>query len=669
MCGIVGLWHLNRQPINPAALQQATTLLRHRGPDDEGYLLVDTATGCPSHFGGSDTISQLHLPRLENAAGKSFDLALGFRRLSILDLSPAGHQPMASADGRCWIIYNGEIYNYLELRSELASHGHRFRTGTDTEVILAAYQQWGRDCLARFNGMWAFALWDNAQRQLFCARDRFGIKPFYYFWNNEIFAFASEIKALLKICGTARQPNEPIIYDYLHDGYVDHTDETFFAGVKQLPPAHALLLCDGRLSLQRYWDLASNHQTESAMSDARYAEEFYAIFEDAVRLHLRSDVAIGTCLSGGLDSSAIVCVANKLLFSDRVMSPHLIGEQQKTFSSCFDDPRFDERKYIEHVLHATGAEPNYIFPSGSKLLEILPRLVWQQDEPFVSTSIYAQWCVMEKAAERGVKVLLDGQGGDELLAGYPGYFSYYCASLIRQGRLLEFWREALAHKRLHGTSLAKIVWRAARLNLPAVVRDRVDRARQETDLGLSQDFLRQHRNRRIDFSPQKHADIFDDFVAVLLTRYSLPALLRYEDRNAMAFSIEARVPFLDYRLVEHIWALPDDQKIKRGSTKAILRNAMRHVLPEPVRFRKDKMGFNTPERNWLANELRGWACETIRSASFAGRGYFNVPQILAAFEAHAAGKRDLTFRAWRWLNLELWFRRMIDEKPDDKSSG
>jgi asparagine synthase (glutamine-hydrolysing) len=197
MCGIVGLWHFDRQPINSAALQQATTLLRHRGPDDEGYLLVDTATGCPSHFSGGDTISQLNLPRLESAVGKSFNLALGFRRLSILDLSPAGHQPMASADGRCWIIYNGEIYNYLELRSELSSHGHQFRTGTDTEVILAAYQQWGRDCLARFNGMWAFALWDNAQRQLFCARDRFGIKPFYYFWNNEIFAFASEFKALL----------------------------------------------------------------------------------------------------------------------------------------------------------------------------------------------------------------------------------------------------------------------------------------------------------------------------------------------------------------------------------------------------------------------------------------------------------------------------------------
>jgi asparagine synthase (glutamine-hydrolysing) len=659
MCGIVGLWHFDRKPINPRALQQATTLLRHRGPDDEGYLLVDTEKGCASHFGGNDTLSQLHLPRIENAAGQSSDLVFGFRRLSILDLSPTGHQPMVSVDGSCWIIYNGEIYNYLELRAELSQHGYQFRTASDTEVILAAYQHWGEECLARFNGMWAFTLWDNHRRQLFCARDRFGIKPFYFFRDNNIFAFASEIKALLKIADLPRRPNDPIIYDYLHNGYLDHTGETFFAGIQQLLPAHTLILQNGKLLQQRYWNLDSKRHAP-ATNNAEESEKFYTLFEDAVRLHLRSDVPIGTCLSGGLDSSAIVCVANKLLFTDHVANRNLIGKQQKTFSACFDDENLDERKYIEQVLAATGAEQNYTFPNGSKLLDILPHLIWHQDEPFASTSLYAQWCVMEKAAERGVKVLLDGQGGDELLAGYPGYFSYYCASLFRHGRWVEFWREARAYKNLRGVSLAQIFWWTARLHLPAAARAWIDRARQDADWGLHSDFLQQHRDRGLDFVARKHGNLFDDFVDALLTRYSLPALLRYEDRNAMAFSIEARVPFLDYRLAEYAFALPDHQKIHHGLTKFILRNAMQKILPESVRLRTDKMGFNTPERRWLANELNGLIRELIHSPSFAARGYFNASQIAQAFAAHVAGQRDLTFRAWRWINLELWFRQMID---------
>ncbi|MGH7455197.1 MAG: asparagine synthetase B family protein, partial [bacterium] len=469
---------------------------------------------------------------------------------------------------------------------------------------------------------------------------------------------------LLKICNPARQPNEPIIYDYLHDGYVDHTGETFFAGIKQLLPAHALLLRGGRLSMQRYWDLASNRQAEPEMSDARCVEEFYALFEDAVRLHLRSDVAIGTCLSGGLDSSAIVCVANKLLFSDRVVSPHLIGKQQKTFSSCFDDPRFDERKHIEQVLQATGAEPNYIFPSGAKLLEILPRLVWHQDEPFVSTSIYAQWCVMEKAADRGVKVLLDGQGGDELLAGYPEYFTYFWVSLLRQGRLVELWQEALAYHRRHHVALRRVGLRIARNLAPSAISACVDRERHEADWGLSRDFLERHRHRRAELSLRYFQDPFHDHLYALLTRFSLPSLLRYEDRNAMAFSIEARVPFLDYRLVEYAFSLPANQKIKGGMTKAILRAALRDILPEPVRMRTDKMGFVTPESLWLSNHLKGWMREIVSSSSFRRRGYFDAPKIWQALEAHTAGKRDWSYQAWRWLNLELWFRQIIEEgKP------
>ncbi len=658
MCGILGLWQGQGKSIDLASVQRATGRLRHRGPDDEGYLLVATGTGEARSLAGADTMPELDLPAINSSLGKTGDLAFGFRRLAILDLSAAGHQPMSSADGRCWIIFNGEIYNYVELRHQLESYGHRFHTATDTEVILAAYQQWGHDCLAHFIGMWAFALWDRGRRELFCARDRFGIKPFYYFWEGQNFAFASEIKALLELPGVPRRPNEAIIYDYLYEGALDHTDETFFGGLAQLRPAHYLLLHEQRLQIRRYWDLDSSAQAEPA-TDAQYAEKFYALFEEAVRLHLRSDVPIGTCLSGGLDSSAIVCVANKLLFGERAASPQLIGRQQKTFSAYFEDERLDERKYIELVLAATGAEANYTFPGSAAWPEALPRLLWHQEEPFGSTSIYAQWAVMEKAAERGVKVLLDGQGADELLAGYPGYFSSYWASLMQQSRWAELHREISAYRRVHGVSLTRMALRLARFYAPPRLSAFIDRSRHEKALGLNRDFLRQYHGRRHASSRQYDRDPFHNHLYDWLARDNLPQLLRYEDRNAMAFSIEARVPFLDHRLVEYVFSLPANQKINAGLTKAVFRRALRHVIPEPIRRRRDKIGFVTPEKIWL-QEAQDWRRELLASPSFRARGYFDVPQILAALQPQHTGQHHLKANVWRWLNLELWFRKMID---------
>lgn len=662
MCGISGIWHLdNSRCVSPSLIAQMTFTLRHRGPDDEGYLFVDTVTGHYEERRGRDTVPELQMPDVSQESEERYDLAFGFRRLSIIDLSPAGHQPMGNTDGSLWVVYNGEIYNYLELREELKTRGHTFRTATDTEVILCAYEEWGEACLERFNGMWAFALWDGRRQQLFCARDRFGIKPFYYVWDGKTFAFASEIKALLHMPDIIRRPNEPIIYDYLRYGRLDHSEETFFAGIKQLPPAHFLLLRPTRqFSLRRYWDLIPDCRVGLPLtSDAVYAERFYSLFEDAVRLRLRSDVPIGTCLSGGLDSSAIVCVANRLLVDENVIDPDLVGERQRTFSSCFDDRQYDERQYIQAVLALTGAEPNYTFPKGEELLDALPRLIWYQDEPFGSTSIYAQWRVMEKTAERGVKVLLDGQGGDELLAGYHGYFNYFWASLIRRGCLAEFLREALAYQRLYGVSLAWIAMRAALTYIPTAILATAGNLYRARRLGLDSDFMAKYRHRRFEISSH-YQDPFNNHLYSLLTQYSLPALLHYEDRNSMAFSIEARVPFLDYRLVEYAFSLPADQRIKRGLTKAVLRAAFQGVLPESVRTRTDKMGFVTPERVWLSTELNGWIKDIISSVSFRTRGYFDIPQILGALEAHTAGQRDLTFLAWRWVNLEMWFQEMID---------
>ncbi len=657
MCGIFGIWNLDHAPVDPGVIRRATNTLRHRGPDDEGYLIVDTTSGSWEERRGQDTVGALRMPDLVETTGHTGDLVFGFRRLAILDLSPAGHQPMSDADGSLWIVYNGEIYNYIELRQELTAKGHRFHSGSDTEVILAAYAEWGEACSTRFNGMWAFALWDARRRQLFCSRDRFGIKPFYYLWDGERFAFGSEIKSLFHLPGMVRRANDPIVYDYLSAGMLDHTDETFFVGIRQLAPAHTLIVRDGEIHLRRYWDLPSS--PNPSLSSIDYTKEFYDLFEDSIRLHLRSDVPIGTCLSGGLDSSSILCVANRLLFDGSGTKPEIVGVRQKTFSSCFEDARYDERQYIEQVLAATGAEQNYTFPDPQHLIEELPLLIWHQDEPFGSTSIYAQWCVMRLAAARGIKVLLDGQGGDELLAGYHGYFDYFWASLMRQGRLGVLWHELGAYHGLFGRPPFWSLVRAMRPFAPMPLIKLARRLRNGGSLGLNVDFARTFGHRTWDYV-NRGGDAFYGYLRAALTQSSLPALLHYEDRNAMAHSIEARVPFLDHRLVEYVFSLPAEQKIQDGYTKTVMRHAMQGVLPDAIRLRTDKMGFVTPERVWLSGALREWARSILGSGSFKARDYFDAQSIAMALDDHASGKRDLTFLAWRWINLELWLRNVVE---------
>lgn len=662
MCGIAGIWHCNpSKSVSSSDIRQMTSVLRHRGPDDEGYLFVNTSTGCLEERRGEHTVSQLQLPDVRQLNGEvPYNLAFGFRRLSIIDVSPAGHQPMSNADGSLWIIFNGEIYNYLELRTELEARGHTFRTATDTEVILCAYAEWGEGCLDHFRGMWAFVIWDGRQQQLFCACDRFGIKPFYYVWDGETFAFASEIKALLQLPYIARQPNEAMIYTYLHSGGLNRTDETFFKGIKRLSPGHQLTLSNHQLKIDCYWDLDPHHRVDPVADDSVYEQEFYELFEDSVRLHLRSDVSIGTCLSGGLDSSAIVTVANKLLFADGVTNLALVGDQQKTFSACYEDKRFDEREYIEPVLSVTGAEQNYTFPTAAKLIQDMSRLIWHHDEPFLSTSIFAQWSVMELVAARGVKVLLDGQGGDELLAGYHPCFDYFWGGLARQGHWLELWHELSAYRDLFGKSIPYLTLRTMRPFAPTALQGLARRRLNlGGTLGLNADFSRTFGRHVVEFVYRGRDPLHDYLYDV--TRYGLPRLLRYEDRNSMAHSIEARVPFLDHQLVEYLFSLPAGQKIKRGLTKVVLRNAFREVMPDPVRLRTSKMGFVTPESSWLANELKDWLNEIIRSESFRSRGYFNVPQIIKVIDDHMAGRRDASRIIWRWINLELWLRQTIDQ--------
>jgi len=656
MCGIFGIWYLDGSPVDPAIVRRATTTLRHRGPDDEGYLLVDTAAGRLREYGGADTVPALRLPDISQAHDGHHDLALGFRRLAIIDLSPAGHQPMSDADGHLWLIFNGEIYNYLELRAQLESLGHRFRTGTDTEVVLHAYAEWGPDCLRRFNGMWAFAIWDGRRRRLFCARDRFGIKPFYYFHDGRRFIFGSEIKALLCDPHVPREPNQARIYDYLALRHLNRTAETLFKGILQLPAAGYMLVDESGIHISRYWDLPPSAPRRS---DREWLSAFRDTLRDAVRLRLRSDVPVGSCLSGGLDSSSIVCLVNQLLLSEGGLDVDTqIGDRQKTFSSVYDYPGIEEERFIEAVVAQTNVESHRVTPQAQDLFTIAPRLIWHQGEPFGSTTIYSQWHVMELTRAAGVTVLLDGQGADEMLAGYSPYYSSYLADLIRTGRLLSLWREwrpfpyhlGLRPRATFIAALRKVALRwSGRSRL---------RAAPLVPAWLNPDLARHYAPERED--ERRFPSILDQHLYNSLTRSSLPSLLHYEDHNSMAFSVEARVPYLDYRLVELSYQLPAHLKIHRGTTKVVLREAMRGLIPDIVRRRQDKLGFPTPGSWWFRDEVADEVEQILRSRQFKERGYVQPEAALALLERHEAGQVQADRALWRMVCLELWARLYFD---------
>jgi asparagine synthase (glutamine-hydrolysing) len=587
MCGIFGVFSFGSMPINLERVRDATGSLRHRGPDDEGYLLAKAESHHVRPCAGRDTRPGLNLPQLETYRDESFDLALGFRRLSILDLSPAGHQPMASPDGRFWIIFNGEIYNYVEIRSELKSLGHRFLSGSDSEVILAAYLQWGARCIERFNGMWAFAIWDSVGKELFLARDRFGEKPLHYVYQpGNFFAFASEIKALHATGLIERRVHEETLSRFKYHNQTDVGEQTFYQDVFRLLPAHSLLIGkDGSLKKQRYWDIDPRIQ-EEGKAESWYAEQFRQIFFESVKLRLRSDVAVGSSLSGGLDSSTVVSVMDRLL-------PQ--GAVQKTFSARFSDEAKDEGKWIEQVTKVTRVEPHFVWPTGEEMFAELERLFYHQEEPFGSASIYAQWCVMRLAKEQNITVLLDGQGADETLAGYHPYFNIVADALFKGLKIPSFiaWRSS--YRALHGKPLG--TW-------SATVRSTV---KQSVPRGLKQSVktaMGRNDNSVDPFLPEypKEFGKVSALRKILwwnTTRQGLVELLRYADRNSMAHSREVRLPFLDHHLVEFIFRLPDQMLIRDGWTKWILRQAFKGVVPDAILARVDKLGYEPPQERWL----------------------------------------------------------------------
>ena len=458
MCGIYGEWRFHGARVSPPDVQAATSTLRHRGPGDEGYWFVDTNLGGRAAYGGAATDSRLALPPIDSAPRDQFDLALGFRRLAIVDLSVCGHQPMSSADGRHTLVFNGEVYNYRELRTELLALGHTFLSASDSEVVLAAFQQWGPSCLDRFNGMWAIAIFDAVDRSLFLARDRFGVKPLYFTDAGGRFAFASEIKALVGPHGIPFQPDPHAIHAFLINGALPSPrgGSTFFLGVRALAPGHWMRIAsDGSALVHQFWALVPD-ESAARRSETSVIDDYRELLSDAVRLRLRGDVPIGTCLSGGLDSSSVAGLVNQLMRSNGEDTLQ-VGARQKTFSAVYDtDGPYNERRFIDAVLARTQADGHFVVPQADDLWSEMESLAWHTEEPFQTTSIFAQWCVMRLARQRGVTVLLDGQGADESLAGYRP-FSLLLGDQLREGHVLGAAREAVAIGRRTGLSVSGVM--------------------------------------------------------------------------------------------------------------------------------------------------------------------------------------------------------------------
>jgi asparagine synthase (glutamine-hydrolysing) len=618
MCGICGIVAPGRPP-EAETVERMAAELDHRGPDGPGSFAAE-------------------------------GVALGFRRLAIIDLSDAGNQPFASEDGALQLVHNGEIYNYRELRRELEAHGHRFRSATDTEVILAGYREWGERCVERFNGMWAFALWDGPRRRLFASRDRFGVKPFYYRLDGGRLVFASEPRAFRADPQTRLEPNPRAVREYLEQAYLDHTEETFFAGIRKLPPAHSLVFDEHGLRVARYWRLEPREEP-----DADAAEAVRELFLDSVRLRLRSDVSLGTALSGGIDSSAIAVCVDHLLRTE-AENAVAVGPRQQTFTAYFEAPGFDERPYARAVVEQTKAEPHWVSFSDEDLVDDLPRIVEAQGEPFGSTSICAGWYVMREAKRSGLTVMLDGQGGDEVLAGYRAHLGHRLADLLAQGRLGELRAELAGFRSEH--SPAALLTALSRPFAPEAV-TRLVRARTRGSAALLHPDL-----RGLPIDDAANGSPFPDRLRrhqqLVLTRRGLPELLRYEDRNSMAHSLEARVPFLDYRLVELCFSLPGRELVGGGQTKAVLRRALGDLLPPAVRERRDKLGFVTPEKSWLRGRLGELAADVFASRSFAERGFVDAAAARRRLERHRRGELEAGMELWRALNLELWARAYID---------
>jgi asparagine synthase (glutamine-hydrolysing) len=624
MCGIIG--HFSSKPPSEQVkrFEEATSMLHHRGPDDCGFEMFSTGQG---------------------------RLTLGHTRLSIIDLSTAGHQPMNSGDQRYTIVFNGEIYNYLELRQELRSLGYSFTSNSDTEVLLACWCQWGDSCLPRLRGMFAFAIFDKKTNRLVCARDAFGIKPFYYHQQACGFLFASELVALMKLL-----PDRPVAdlqqaSDYIIHGTYDNSNRSFIKDTRQLLPGHMIcvdLNNPGAATQKRWWWPSVRTREKCDAKDFESAAmQLREMFLESVRMHLRSDVPLGVAVSGGLDSSAVVCAVRS------------IEPKMPIHSFCYvaRDSKFNEEKWVDTVNEYVQAIPHKIVIDPNDLSGDIEDLVSAQGEPFGGTSIYAQYRVFKSVRESGITVTLEGQGADELLAGYQGFAVERVNSLIERREFkkacsfLYNWSTVEGRGLLQGTNVV-----AQQLLLQGI-RHRIRKLRS-APRWLDQAYLRNSGvDQCADVSTQQSDAVGRRVVDALrrsLTSSGLPALLRHSDRNAMRWSIESRVPFLTTEIAEFLLSLPEHFLVSdRGETKSIFRAAMRGLVPDVILDRKDKIGFATPETPWLRQiGMRSLdLIDGIESIPF-----LHVDECVKDIREFVSGRRRYSSRIWRLINYCVWAR-------------
>jgi asparagine synthase (glutamine-hydrolysing) len=578
MCGIAGIISMNANNVSTERLKQMTDAIAHRGPDAEGFWLNENKT-----------------------------VGLGHRRLAIIDLSETGKQPMhfpfpsgeARPDNpagrgpreraRYSITYNGEIYNYIELKEELKQKGYSFFSHSDTEVILAAYDFWNEECLQQFDGMFAFAIWDEQEQTLFTARDRFGEKPFYYFFDGEQFVFASEMKALWA-AGVEKKINHSMLLNYIGLGWVKSPadlSQTFYENISSLPQSHYLKLDmrNGRNEIGQYWDL--DKESQSTLSEAEAIEQFQQLFNTSVQRRLRSDVEVGTSLSGGVDSSSIVAT----------IKSQIPDSKFQVFTASFPGFEKDETAYAKQVADQFQLQHHLVTPTAETLLNDIEHLMHQQEEPFQSGSIYAQYKVYELAKQQGIKVILDGQGADETLAGYHKYIHWFLQEKNRESGIVSRELEAFTQ---HNISI-DWSWKnklAARFpDIAAVQLENKANKELLNNKFIANNYRKTNFNKKSIFKPT--VSKLNDLLYYNTMRLGLEELLRYADRNSMAHGVEVRLPFLSHELVQYIFSLPSHYKIKNGFTKYVLRESMKQVLPSSIVYRTDKIGYEPPQQQWM----------------------------------------------------------------------
>lgn len=637
MCGIAGLLNRDGRPAEAAVVQPITAALAHRGPDGEG----------------------IHVDRY---------VGLGHRRLAILDLSDSGRQPLPCVDGRYWVTFNGEIYNFVELRRELEGHGYRFRTETDTEVIGVAYDRWGPDCVLHFNGMWAFAIWDSVEEELFLSRDRFGIKPLFYHLTSERFVFASELKSFLYLEGFEPRQSEKMTWAALYrPGWLEMLEDSLLEGVKQLHGGRNMLVSRTEARVWRWWRTL-DHIPPVASTFKAQAEEFRELFFDSCRLRLRSDVPVATCLSGGIDSSAVICTLGALhdQLDAGVGADRISPDYQRAFVATYPGTDKDERPYAELAVERSGATPRYRVMDPSDAVTTLSQFTYDYENIGMSL-LFPLWSIYRELRRDGVAVSLDGHGGDELFAGYRQHVvgALQRTNVFRSpARVWDLVDTLRGLDGKEGRSRSQLLLDQAK----AAVRGQSSGAGSLHSQWVRGTFPLDEELEP-DEAEEREINSLGPLSAGLyraVHRGGLPNILRNFDRCSMAHGVEIRMPFMDWRLVCYAFALPDASKVGGGFTKRIVREAMRGVVPDPLLERRDKIGFMPPLLEWLRSGLGDVAWESVQRPEFVESELWDGPAIrdfVAARHRSNSWAPGDALEVWPFVQAQLWRENFLERAP------